>query len=126
MIYSYGDTFNIVEVFDPGDTVNVDVLDTKADTLIVSAGTATESSNMPGVFIYTFTHTFSSENGLVYSISNGKYTKKGFILVGGENIDKNRDTNTTVGDIDTTTTNTYNKVSNDLSTKTDVINASQL
>jgi len=85
MRYSEEESTYILAVFNPGDTVTIDIYDLDTDTKVVSGETCVEvaGTGATGVFKYEFTRAITEKKEYLWIMTNGTIKKYGKVVLGG-------------------------------------------
>jgi len=82
MRYSIQESTYILAVFNPGDTVTIDIYDLDTDTKVVDGASCSEVAGT-GVFKYLFTQAITEKKEYLWIMTNGIIKKYGKIVLGG-------------------------------------------
>ena len=82
MRYSIQESTYILAVFNPGDTVTIDIYDLDTDTKVVDGASCSEVAGT-GVFKYKFTQAITEKKEYLWIMTNGTVYKYGKIVLGG-------------------------------------------
>lgn len=82
MRYSVQESTYILAVFNPGDTVTIDIYDLDTDTKVVDGASCSEVAGT-GVFKYKFTQAVTQKKEYLWIMTNGTVYKYGKIVLGG-------------------------------------------
>lgn len=82
MRYSKEENTYILAVFNPGDTVTIDVYRLSDDTKVIDSKPCSEVGTT-GVFKYEFSQIVTQKEEYLWIMSNGEYSKCGKIILGG-------------------------------------------
>jgi len=80
--YSIQESTYILAVFNPGDTVTIDIYDLDTDTKVVDGASCSEVAGT-GVFKYNFTQAVTGKKEYLWIMTNGTIRKYGKIVLGG-------------------------------------------
>jgi len=82
MRYSVQESTYILAVFNPGDTVTIDIYDLDSDSKVVDGASCSEVAGT-GVYKYKFTQTITGKKEYLWIMTNGSISKYGKIVLGG-------------------------------------------
>ncbi len=82
MRYAQSESTYILSVFNPGDSVTIDIFKLSDGSLVVDDAACTEVGST-GVFKYLFTQAVTQKEEFLWAMTNGSVTRYGKIVLGG-------------------------------------------